>query len=146
MMKWERTCAALCQYGRVFCVSVLSLAGILLSCSEGGREPFVQTSTGGSMVTSGGQSGASTGGRAGGSGGETTEVGATCTSRSGETGKVVESRGRCGLDDAFCEPIGDGHYCTGWMPFICPPGQKRIDWVTCGTPPAGGGQGGVGSE
>ncbi|HEY5960163.1 MAG TPA: hypothetical protein VIV60_26600, partial [Polyangiaceae bacterium] len=92
--------------------------------------------------------GASTGGVAGGSssGSETTEVGATCRSSSGLSGTVVESQSRCALDDAFCEAIADGHYCTGGSPFVCPAGQVRIDWMTCGTLPAGGGQGGIGSE
>jgi hypothetical protein len=103
--------------------------------------PTGGTSSGGAGGNSGGHSGASTGGVAGGGGTAMTELGATCTSSDGLTGTVVESQSRCYLDDAFCEAIADGHYCTGEKPFVCPPGQVRTGWTTCGTPATGGGQG-----
>ncbi|HEY5960293.1 MAG TPA: hypothetical protein VIV60_27255, partial [Polyangiaceae bacterium] len=124
---------------------MLSLSGILSGCNDDGSEPSVRMSTGGSMDEGGGQSGASTGGVAGGSssGSETTEVGATCRSSSGLTGTVVESQSRCALDDAFCEAIADGHYCTGGAPFVCPSGQVRTGWTTCGFPSGGSSSGGA---
>lgn len=79
-------------------------------------------------------------GGAGGGGGDSGVLGQSCTSSSGRTGVVVESQSRCEVDDAFCEPRSDGFYCTGAMPLICPPGQVRVGWTSCG--PSGGGGGG----
>jgi len=55
---------------------------------------------------------------------------------------IVADRSHCAVDDAFCEPIGDGRYCTGAMPFICPEGQVRTGWTSCGFAPGGAGGGG----
>lgn len=91
----------------------------------------------------GGQGGEGSGGS--GSGGQSS-VGNTCKSSSGRSGTIVASDSGCLLDDAFCEARGDGAYCTGSMPFLCPEGQVRIDWNSCGPDPNGLGGGGAGGE
>lgn len=83
-------------------------------------------------MANGGQTGASVAGVAGAS--NATEIGATCTSSSGLTGTVQI---RCAMDDAFCESIANGYYCTGWKPFVCPSGQVRTGWTSCGFPAGG---------
>lgn|GEM_PF-5963910 len=55
---------------------------------------------------------------------------------------IVADWSHCQVDDAFCEPIGDGRFCTGLMPFVCPQGQVRTGLTTCGFPSGGAGGGG----
>jgi len=71
------------------------------------------------------------------------KLGTSCTSSSGLSGTIVESQSKCYVDDAFCELRSDGHYCTGEQPFVCPEGQVRTGWSSCGFPAGGGGQGGA---
>lgn len=42
-------------------------------------------------------------------------------------GEVVSDRAGCLQDDAFCEPLGDGRYCTGPRAPQCPPNSAPID-------------------
>ncbi|HET9952858.1 MAG TPA: hypothetical protein VFQ61_00060 [Polyangiaceae bacterium] len=69
-----------------------------------------------------------------------------CVGPSGLPGKIVEDQTDCYLDDAFCVARSDGTWCTGGQPFICPPGQIRIDWGTCGSAGGAGAGGDGGSE
>lgn len=57
---------------------------------------------------------------------------------------IVASRDRCWVDDSFCVSIAGDLWCTGARPFICPQGQVRLDWSTCGPPEGPGGAPGVG--
>jgi hypothetical protein len=63
--------------------------------------------------------------------GAVTDAGATCS------GEIVADSSRCLQDDAFCEPLPDGRWCTGpsapqcpagstpiAMDAVCPPGQR----------------------
>lgn len=103
------------------------------SGGSGGGSDGGATSNGGE----GGQAESTAGGVAGGGGGHGDEIGASCTSSSGLSGTVVESRSKCYLDDAFCEQRSDGLYCTGGRPFVCPEGQVRTNWTGCGFPSGG---------
>jgi len=80
----------------------------------------------------------------GGTGGQGPQVGGECTSSRNEPGIVVATQTGCLADDAFCEPTDGGGFCTGSRPFVCPEGQVRTGWTTCGEPPAQGGAGGMG--
>jgi hypothetical protein len=42
-------------------------------------------------------------------------------------GEIVSSRSGCVQDDAFCEPLGDGRFCTGVRVPRCPPNFAPID-------------------
>ena len=66
-------------------------------------------------------------------------VGKSCTSSAGLPGMIVADQTNCYVDDAFCEPRGDGHYCTGAAPATCPLGQVRAGWGCAAPGGAGGG-------
>jgi len=42
-------------------------------------------------------------------------------------GEIVDSADQCLMDDAYCEPLGDGRYCTGPAAPQCPVGSTEID-------------------
>jgi len=71
-------------------------------------------------------------------------VGQNCVSSTGLPGRIVANADDCLFDTAFCERRGDGHYCTGAQPLVCPAGQVPIAF-TCGAPGGAGGQTGPGT-
>jgi hypothetical protein len=68
------------------------------------------------------------------------DPGADCTSSSGLAGTVVDGLSKCAVDDAFCEQLSNGYYCTGSRPFICPPGEVQTDGFSCGPVDGGAAQ------